>query len=109
MEFRDESPMADLAHPNFFTFYKAKGVKGRLFSIISSHTIWAVGVQLSGSLWWGHFSASSISGIFDPKRNNHQNPGEDLPGYPFLPLEKASGIPKANLAHPNFVNYSAQT
>ena len=68
MESRDESPMADLAHPNFFTFYKAKGVKGRLFCIISSHTIWVVGgTTYSGSLGWGHFSASPISETFDPK------------------------------------------
>ena len=32
MESRDESPRANLAQPNFFTFYTAIGVKGRLFS-----------------------------------------------------------------------------
>ena len=35
MESIDESPRANLAHPNFFTFYTAKGVKGRLFSLLS--------------------------------------------------------------------------
>ena len=35
MEFRDESPTANVAHPNFFTFYTAVGVKGRLFSSLS--------------------------------------------------------------------------
>ena len=32
MESRYENPRANLAHPNFFTFYTAIGVKGRLFS-----------------------------------------------------------------------------
>ena len=78
------SPRANLAHPNFFTFYTAIGVKGRLFSpfslkcastntgavsgthwaIISRRPIWSVGVPLSGSLGWGHFS-SPISDNFD--------------------------------------------
>ena len=35
VESRDESPRANLAHPNFFTFYTAHGVKGRLFSPLS--------------------------------------------------------------------------
>ena len=35
MEFRDESPTANLAYPNFFTYYTAVGVNGRLFSPLS--------------------------------------------------------------------------
>ena len=35
VESRDEIPKANLAHPNFFTFYTAIGVKGRLFSPLS--------------------------------------------------------------------------
>ena len=35
VESRDEIPRVNLAHPNFFTFYKAVGLKGCLLSLLS--------------------------------------------------------------------------
>ena len=48
---------------------------------------------------------------FDPKTKNHQNQGEDLQNYLFLPWGEAREKLGANLVHPNFANvtHTSQT
>ena len=94
-------------------------------AIISHTPIWAVGVPLSGSLGWGHFSAYptciSDSNNFGQQNYYHWGQEDDLHNSPFLPENdlhnspflpfggKDPGSLKANLPHPIFLTFSHST
>ena len=83
-------------------------------AIISHTPIWAVGVPLSGSLGWGHFSAYptciSDSNNFGQQNYYHWGQEDDLLNSPFLPFGgKDPGSLKANLPHSIFLTFSHST
>ena len=126
VESRDES-RANLAHPNFFTFYTAIGVKGRLLSPLSlkcasnehrgsvrdtqDYHYSSSNVGCKGTTQWlpgggDTYQPHQSPKLLTPKTNKHQKQGEDLQGYPFLPLGETPINLKANLVHPNFTTFS---